>query len=442
MKIERRPGTDLVPSPVVLVTAGEGEAANIITIGWVGMVNSAPPMIGIAVRTSRHSYPLLCAAREFVVNIPRAAAVAQVDVAGVLSGDELNKFDEIGFTAVPASQVGAPLIAECPINLECVVRHQLALGTHELFIGEIVASHFDEEVLDGRGNFLPSAEVGPRAARLRVLVAGPEAGRLRRLRQGLAGAQGRRRVQELTTRQPMRFFITTPIYYVNADPHLGHAYTTIAADILARFHRQCGDEVFFLTGTDEHGNKVAQAAAELGRTPKEHCDIVAERFRALTGQLNASNDFFIRTTDAQHESFVQQFVAAAQGGRRHREAHLRRPLLHRLRRLLLRARSGGRPVPHPPDRARLAGRGELLLPAQPVSGPAGRVLPRPPRLGEAQVALQRGPLVHRAGAGGHLHQPLVDHLGHPGAVGPRPGHLRLGRRAHQLPLGAHLRAPR
>jgi methionyl-tRNA synthetase len=106
----------------------------------------------------------------------------------------------------------------------------------------------------------------------------------------------------------MRFFITTPIYYVNADPHLGHAYTTIAADILARYHRQCGDEVFFLTGTDEHGNKVAQAAAELGRSPREHCDIVSERFRALAGQVNASNDFFIRTTDREHETFVQQFV--------------------------------------------------------------------------------------------------------------------------------------
>jgi len=106
----------------------------------------------------------------------------------------------------------------------------------------------------------------------------------------------------------MRYYVTTPIYYVNADPHLGHAYTTIAADILARHHRQCGDDVFFLTGTDEHGNKVAQAAAELGRTPKEHCDTVAEKFRALTGQLDASNDFFIRTTDPEHERFVQAFV--------------------------------------------------------------------------------------------------------------------------------------
>jgi len=106
----------------------------------------------------------------------------------------------------------------------------------------------------------------------------------------------------------MRYYITTPIYYVNADPHLGHAYTTIAADILARHHRQRGDEVFFLTGTDEHGNKVAQAAEELERTPKEHCDLVAERFRTLTGQLDASNDFFIRTTDPEHEAFVQGFV--------------------------------------------------------------------------------------------------------------------------------------
>jgi flavin reductase (DIM6/NTAB) family NADH-FMN oxidoreductase RutF len=160
MKIERRPGTDLVPSPVVLVTAGEGAAANIITIGWVGVVCSTPPMIGVAVRPSRHTYPLLCAAREFVVNVPRAADVAKVDAAGVLSADEVDKFTELGFTAVPASKVGAPLIAECPINMECVVRHQLAPGTHELFIGEIVASHFDEDVLDGSGNFQPSSAVG------------------------------------------------------------------------------------------------------------------------------------------------------------------------------------------------------------------------------------------------------------------------------------------
>jgi methionyl-tRNA synthetase len=105
-----------------------------------------------------------------------------------------------------------------------------------------------------------------------------------------------------------RFYITTPIYYVNTDPHLGHAYTTIAADILARYHRQKGDDVFFLTGTDEHGNKIAQAAHERGVTPREHVDQMAPKFRALVEQVDATNDFFIRTTDAEHEAFVQTFV--------------------------------------------------------------------------------------------------------------------------------------
>ena len=109
-----------------------------------------------------------------------------------------------------------------------------------------------------------------------------------------------------------RYSITTPIYYVNADPHLGHAYTTIAADILARHHRQLGDDVFFLTGTDEHGNKVAQAAEQRGLTPREHVDTLAPKFRELTVQVNASNDFFIRTTDPQHEAYVQRFVEKLQ----------------------------------------------------------------------------------------------------------------------------------
>jgi methionyl-tRNA synthetase len=106
----------------------------------------------------------------------------------------------------------------------------------------------------------------------------------------------------------VRYYITTPIYYVNGEPHLGHAYTTIAADALARYHRQKGDEVFFLTGTDEHGNKVAQAAAERGLSPREHVDELAPRFRALAAQVNATNDFFIRPTDPEHEAFVQGLV--------------------------------------------------------------------------------------------------------------------------------------
>jgi methionyl-tRNA synthetase len=105
------------------------------------------------------------------------------------------------------------------------------------------------------------------------------------------------------------FYVTTPIYYVNAAPHLGHAYTTIAADVMARHHRQRGEDVFFLTGTDEHGEPVADAAHALGIEPQELADRNAERFRALAPQLHASNDFFIRTTDPQHEAIVQQVLS-------------------------------------------------------------------------------------------------------------------------------------
>jgi methionyl-tRNA synthetase len=107
----------------------------------------------------------------------------------------------------------------------------------------------------------------------------------------------------------MSFYVTTPIYYVNAAPHLGHAYTTIAADVMARHHRQRGEEVFFLTGTDEHGEPVADAAHALGIEPQELADRNAERFRALAPRLHASNDFFIRTTDPQHEAVVKQVLA-------------------------------------------------------------------------------------------------------------------------------------
>jgi methionyl-tRNA synthetase len=106
----------------------------------------------------------------------------------------------------------------------------------------------------------------------------------------------------------MSFYVTTPIYYVNAAPHLGHAYTTIAADVMARHHRQRGEDVFFLTGTDEHGEPVALAAEAAGVTPRELADKNAERFKALAPVLNATNDFFIRTSDPEHVKGVQEVL--------------------------------------------------------------------------------------------------------------------------------------
>jgi methionyl-tRNA synthetase len=106
----------------------------------------------------------------------------------------------------------------------------------------------------------------------------------------------------------MAFYVTTPIYYVNAAPHLGHAYSTIAADVLARHHRQRGEDTFFLTGTDEHGEPVVQAAEREGTTPQELADRNAERFEALMPYLGISNDFFIRTSDPRHGRRVQEVM--------------------------------------------------------------------------------------------------------------------------------------
>jgi len=105
-----------------------------------------------------------------------------------------------------------------------------------------------------------------------------------------------------------KFYITTPIYYVNDVPHIGHAYTTIAADTLARYHRLKGEAVFFLTGTDEHGQKVEKAALDRGLTPKAHADSMTVNFQQLWKKLEITNDAFIRTTDAQHIAVVQELL--------------------------------------------------------------------------------------------------------------------------------------
>ena len=102
-----------------------------------------------------------------------------------------------------------------------------------------------------------------------------------------------------------RIYFTTPIYYVNAEPHIGHAYTTIVADVLTRFYRLAGQETFFLTGTDEHGDKVAQAARAAGETPQAYADRISGLFRALWPKLNITNDRFIRTTEEAHKKVVQ-----------------------------------------------------------------------------------------------------------------------------------------
>ncbi len=147
----REPGTYLYPLPVVLISCGVGDQANIVTLSWVGTLCSTPPMIGIGVRPSRYSHYLIQAAGEFVVNLPTAEQAHAADTCGRVSGKDVDKWAACGFTRAPGVQVQVPLIAECPVNIECRLRHTVPLGSHDLFIGEVVAVHVDEAVLDEEG---------------------------------------------------------------------------------------------------------------------------------------------------------------------------------------------------------------------------------------------------------------------------------------------------
>ena len=151
-KVTRKPGTVLYPVPAVMVSCGTGERANIITLAWVGTLCSEPPLVGIGVRPSRYSHGLIEEIGEFVVNLPTAEQARWVDYCGVVSGRDEDKWAACGFTRAPASQVQVPLIAECPVNIECRLHQTLSLGTHDLFVGQVVAVQMDEAVLDGKGH--------------------------------------------------------------------------------------------------------------------------------------------------------------------------------------------------------------------------------------------------------------------------------------------------
>lgn len=150
-KVVKKPFVALRPVPVVLVSCGHGEQANVITIAWTGTLCSSPPQVGIGVRPDRHSHGLIRETGEFVVNIPGEGLLDEVEYCGFISGREVNKFAARGLTPVPGSEVQTPIIAECPINIECRLVHTLSLGSHDLFIGQVVAVQFSQEVLDERG---------------------------------------------------------------------------------------------------------------------------------------------------------------------------------------------------------------------------------------------------------------------------------------------------
>jgi len=152
MKRQIGKGTVLFPTPAGMVSCrGRDTAPNIITLAWAGVVCSEPPIVSVSIRPGRHSHGLIKESGEFVVYIPREEQLRKLDFCGVTSGRNTDKFAELGLTPVAGSEVKAPLIKECPVNLECRVIEVKRLGTHDLFLGEIVAVHMDEEVMNDKG---------------------------------------------------------------------------------------------------------------------------------------------------------------------------------------------------------------------------------------------------------------------------------------------------
>ena len=194
----------------------------------------------------------------------------------------------------------------------------------------------------------------------------------------------------------MAFYITTAISYVNGVPHLGHAYEAIATDVIARHRRQIGEDVFFLTGTDEHGEPVADAARALGIEPQELADRNSARFEALMPQLEISNDFFIRTTDERHKQRVAQVLQHVHDRGYTYEGtyegwYCPRCADFKVENEILE----GNRCPIHEYRADARAGAELVLPAVGLPGAARAALRRAARLRHAGAPLQRGARVHR-----------------------------------------------
>ncbi|EOD01349.1 flavin reductase family protein [Caldisalinibacter kiritimatiensis] len=148
-KVKVNPTTMLYPVPAAMITCSNSKGDNnIITIAWIGTVCSNPPMLSISVRPQRHSFDMIMETKEFVVNLTDEKLVYETDYCGVHSGRNFNKFEELNLTPVKADVVNAPLIDECPVNLECKVKFVENLGSHHIFIAEIVAIHINEELFE------------------------------------------------------------------------------------------------------------------------------------------------------------------------------------------------------------------------------------------------------------------------------------------------------
>ncbi len=154
-KITWKPGTLMAPVPPALISCAHGGKDNLITIAWTGIINSEPAKTYISVRPSRYSYDLIKNSGEFVINMPSSHIVRSIDFCGVKSGKDIDKFSACRLTREVASVVSCPMVAESPVSIECKVTEIVPLGTHDMFIADIVAVNIDERYIDEKGKFHP-----------------------------------------------------------------------------------------------------------------------------------------------------------------------------------------------------------------------------------------------------------------------------------------------
>lgn len=150
-RINLRPGALLAPLPCALVSCGSIEKPNIITIGWTGIISTIPPRTYISVRPKRYSHSIIEATGEFVINLCPSSLARAADYCGTYTGAKVNKFEKCGITAIESEAVSCPSIAECPVSLECRVSQVLQMGSHDMFIADIVSVSADEALLDKNG---------------------------------------------------------------------------------------------------------------------------------------------------------------------------------------------------------------------------------------------------------------------------------------------------
>ena len=145
------PGTLEAPLPPAMVTVGDFENANVLTVAWTGILATQPPRTYISVRPSRHSYEILKERGEFVINLPRTSLARTVDFVGIYTGTKVDKFKKCALTKAMSEKVAPPTIAECPVALECRVAEVIPMGSHDVFIADIVSVSCDESIIDEAG---------------------------------------------------------------------------------------------------------------------------------------------------------------------------------------------------------------------------------------------------------------------------------------------------